>query len=78
MNLHSRQIVNVLHICCIRVYVEKKISIFLQPVRVMYLEESFLTHVLTAELGSFESKQVDVVPFDLLSESCRTGSSIEK
>jgi hypothetical protein len=56
--------------------VEKKISMFLQPVRVMYLEESFLTHVLTAELGCFESKQVDVV--NLLSESCRTGSLIEK
>jgi hypothetical protein len=44
----------------------------------IYREECFLTHVLTAELGSFESKQVDVVPFDLLSESCRTGSLIEK
>jgi hypothetical protein len=78
MNVHSIQLVNVLHICCIRVYVEKKISIFLQPVSVMYLEESFLTHVLTAELGCFESKQVDVVPFNLLSESCRTGSLIQK
>jgi hypothetical protein len=63
MNVRSIQLVNVLHICCIRVYVEKKISIFLQPVRVMYLEES---------------KQVDAVPFNLLSESCRTGSLIEK
>jgi hypothetical protein len=58
--------------------VEKKFSIFLQSVRLTYLEESFLTHVLTAELGCFESKQVDVVPFNLLSESCRTGSLIEK